>query len=349
MNKARCHLAVLLLTLCALCALTASAQQRRMRLMQWNVENLFDTIANGPTHYADFTPQGDYAWNTLRYRAKLSRLARTIACCGEASPPALVALCEVENDSVLTDLTRRSLLARLGYDYVITHSLDERGINVALLYQPELFRPLTVGCHRVPPPGRHVSPSRDLLHVAGLIPTGDTLDVVVCHLPSQLGGRAAQRYRQAVARRLRLLADSVMQRRRAPHLVITGDFNTAWPDRLFSRHLGCAPLPADTLPLPPARSLLLLTHGLRGRADVAGSYKFQGEWSQLDHFIVSAHMLTAAASLRVQRTACLLADFPHLLETDRGRTTLHPRRTYLGTYYHGGLSDHLPVLLDLWW
>ena len=140
-----------------------------------------------------------------------------------------------------------------------------------------------------------------------------------------------------------------MQPRRAPHLVITGDFNTAWSDRLFSRHLGCVPLPADTLPLPPARSLLLLTHGLRGRADVAGSYKFQGEWSQLDHFIVSAHMLTAAASLRVQRPACLLADFPHLLEIDRGRTTLHPRRTYLGTYYHGGQSDHLPVLLDLWW
>ena len=124
-----------------------------------------------------------------------------------------------------------SLLQSINLSVWIYTTLDERGINVALLYQPELFRPLTVGCHRVPPPGRHVSPSRDLLHVAGLIPTGDTLDVVVCHLPSQLGGRAAQRYRQAVARRLRLLADSVMQRRRAPHLVITGDFNTAWPFR----------------------------------------------------------------------------------------------------------------------
>ena len=53
----------------------------------------------------------------------------------EMDTPALVALCEVENDSVLRDLTRYSVLREAGYRYVITHSPDERGINVALLYQ----------------------------------------------------------------------------------------------------------------------------------------------------------------------------------------------------------------------
>ncbi len=53
--------------------------------------------------------------------------------------PDFVALCEVENDSVLFDLTRRSALRGVNYDYVMTDSPDERGIDVALLYQPSSF------------------------------------------------------------------------------------------------------------------------------------------------------------------------------------------------------------------
>ena len=41
--------------------------------------------------------------------------------------PDFVALCEVENDSVLFDLTRRSALRGVNYDYVMTDSPDERG------------------------------------------------------------------------------------------------------------------------------------------------------------------------------------------------------------------------------
>ena len=52
------------------------------------------------------------------------------------SPMLLVALCEVENDSVLFDLTKRSAIRTAGYEYVMTSSPDERGIDVALMYQP---------------------------------------------------------------------------------------------------------------------------------------------------------------------------------------------------------------------
>ena len=47
--------------------------------------------------------------------------------------------CEVENDTVLRDLTRRSPLKELSYRYVMTHSPDLSGIDVALLYQRDLF------------------------------------------------------------------------------------------------------------------------------------------------------------------------------------------------------------------
>ena len=59
-------------------------------------------------------------------------MARVITAVGEWNPPALVGLCEVENDSVLRDLTRRSPLKELSYRYVMTSSPDLRGIDVAL-------------------------------------------------------------------------------------------------------------------------------------------------------------------------------------------------------------------------
>ena len=37
--------------------------------------------------------------------------------------PDIVGLCEVENDSVLFDLTRRSLLRKARYEYVMTASM----------------------------------------------------------------------------------------------------------------------------------------------------------------------------------------------------------------------------------
>ena len=49
-----------------------------------------------------------------------------------------VALCEVENDSVMRDLTHYSALREADYRYVMTQSPDERGIDVALLYQRNL-------------------------------------------------------------------------------------------------------------------------------------------------------------------------------------------------------------------
>ncbi len=50
---------------------------------------------------------------------------------------------------------------------------------------------------------------RDLLHVSGLLLTGDTLDAIVCHLPSRSGGaKESEPYRLHAARILRTEADS---------------------------------------------------------------------------------------------------------------------------------------------
>ena len=93
----------------------SSAEERiPFRVMSWNVENLFDTHHDTLKNDNEFLPDAIRHWNYTKYKKKLADMARVITAVGEWNPPALVGLCEVENDSVLRDLTRRSPLKELG-------------------------------------------------------------------------------------------------------------------------------------------------------------------------------------------------------------------------------------------
>lgn len=337
----------LLLSLAGLTLL--HAQRWDFRLMEYNVENLFDTLHAPGCQDSDFTPEGSHHWNTPRYWGKLGRLARVIAGAGGATPPDLVALAEVENDSVLSHLTRRTSLSFLGYEYIITHSADVRGINVALLFQPHRFRPVSVDTFRVPPLHPRISPTRDLLHVAGELPWGDTLDVMVCHLPSRRNGRQAERYRNLVCRVVRQKADSLCKVRRKPSVVITGDFNAAYPEKSVKDFLGVV-LPDSVNPVPG--QIYVLSHALHARQGIAGTYKYRGYWNRLDQVFVNGRLLSPSpseAGLRCSPSDCRIVDFGFLLRADPSDEGVRPYPTYRGPFYVGGYSDHLPLMLTLHW
>jgi len=322
--------------------------QTRFRVMEWNAENAFDTLHAEGKADEEFTPAGSHRWTQMRYRAKLARMAKVVAAVGEDKPAALVALTEIENDSVLSHLTRRTRLARLGYEYIGTESEDVRGINVALLYQPHLFLPVSIDTLRFAPPRPNVRPTRDALHVAGLLTTGDTLDVIVCHLPSRKSGRVADLFRQAIGKTLRGFCDSLLCVRQKPSLILTGDFNSWFPERCLSESLGAKPYSADCDP----SSLCLLSYHLKGKGDIQGTYKYQGEWNRLDHFVVSGSLLQKGdrlGELYTLPSACRIVDFDFLLQDEKSGHGVRPFRTFLGTYYQGGYSDHLPLILDLYY
>ena len=350
-ERVRAVLPLLLLALLAWAALSVRAQRHRFRVMQYNVENLFDTCHAAGHADAEFTPSAERRWDSRRYWAKLGRLSRTIAAAGGDAPVALVALCEVENDTVVRDLTRRTLLTRLGYDYRITHCRDARGMNVALLYQPELFLPVGTDSLPVPFDPRHERPTRDILHVAGELQSGDTLDVFVCHLPSRRGGSArTDAYRRRAARLLRRATDSLTILRRRPAMLVMGDFNDEPRNGSLRKELAATspPQPADTAACRPER-LYLLSARLKAPGGVEGTYKFQGRWNRLDHILVNGSLLRPGGPLHTSAAQCRIYAPHFLTEPDPSDGGVKPDRTYLGPVYHGGLSDHLPLVLDLWW
>lgn len=323
---------VLFLFLLLIPAVSVLAQSR-FRVMTYNVENLFDTRHDTLKNDDEFLPEGERKWDSRKYWDKLQKIAKVIAAVGEEQLPDLVALCEVENDSCLTDLTQRSVLRRAGYRYVMTQSRDARGVDVALLYQPARFRPLLVENIDVHPEEIGQKPTRDILHVTGLLQSSDTLDVYVCHMPSRGGGKEeTEPFRIHTASMLRTSVDVILKERKLPHVLIMGDFNDYPHDRSLSQVLK-AQRPAEGKGNPSPNDLYNLSYEIK-----PGTYRYQGEWNTLDHLIVTGNMLPA-------RGRVFMPEW--LLEKDNTYGGYKPFRTYQGPRYLGGYSDHLPVFADL--
>ena len=109
--------------------------QEQFRVMFYNVENLFDTKDDSLKNDNEFLPDGFMRWTPWKYWEKLRNITRVITAVGGMQSPALVGLCEVENDSVIFDLTHRSPLRMQEYAYLVSDSPDERGVDRAAQHQ----------------------------------------------------------------------------------------------------------------------------------------------------------------------------------------------------------------------
>lgn len=309
----RQHYFLYILLITCVCTNPLMAQQR-FTVLSYNIENAFDTIHDEGKNDYEYCADGERKWNQRRLFQKLNGVCKVIAAADEKHPIDLIGLCEVENDTVMQYLTRRTPLSNIGYRYLMTHSQDDRGIDVALLYSPFTFHPIE---NQSIKPAAKKQTTRDILHVAGTLANGDTLDVYVIHLPSKRGGSEGQKLSMSICQQLQAHTDSVRAVRQHPNLLVMGDFN------------------AET----NSQQLKLLTrsHHLIDRTAKLqpGTYKYQGEWSILDH------ILTHTTTLSHQQTRILT--LPFLVEPDPTHGGEKPKRTYLGPAYKGGISDHLPV------
>lgn len=307
-----------------------------MQLLFYNCENLFDPSDNPLTDDDEYTPDGIRHWTSVRQYAKVLNIAKVILAAGEGQAPAIVGLAEVETDSCLFRLTHQTSLREYGYDYIITQSQDTRGINVALLYQADDYRVLGHESLRVQMPAGF-KPTRDMLHAWGRVVGGDTLDVIVCHLPSRRGGAAQSApARKAAHRRLRTAIDSLEAVRQHPHIAVMGDMNDDAALRSLRRNMGFGQC-LHNLMLPLHRQLL------RGKQPY-GTHKYQGEWSILDQLWVDDGLLPSPGN-RLWISDVRIVCYPFMLVDDH--LGHRPMRSFYGYTYEGGFSDHLPIAAQL--
>lgn len=302
------------------------AESQQLTFVELNCENLFDYQDDEGKDDSEYLPEATRHWTKKRYWQKLNNISQSLLSCSEEGIPDLIALCEVENDSVLHDLTKRSLLRNAGYEYIMTSSPDLRGIDVALLYSPFSFKPVKSCFLRVDPISG-MRPTRDILYVSGQVISGDTLHVFVVHFPSRFGGeRYSRPFRKVVADRLCLSLDSIKRLNPDARILIAGDFND--------------PHDSPALKQIYSHNIQNLTKDARGLNGVKGTYRYQGEWGSIDHILSSRALYNKVDTAFVHSPL-------FLLEEEKLYGGYRPRRTYIGMRHQSGFSDHLPLVVRL--
>ncbi len=299
--------------------------------MELNCENLFDCYHDSLKNDYEYLPTGNRRWTPKKYWHKVNSIAKVVIACSpsfdnDTRLPDLVALCEVENDTVMTALTKRSLLRNAHYRYLMTNSEDQRGIDVALLYR-ETFTPIRHYPLRIKRK-EDMRPTRDILYVSGTMNSHDTLHIFVLHAPSRLGGEMKSRpFRMAVAQRLCESTDSITAINPDANIIIAGDFND---------YAGDAPLRAIA-----THNLHDATAKAKGKNGAKGTYRYKGRWGSLDHIFVSE-------TIRQRIHSVYINDMPFLTEDDKTHGGRKPCRTYNGPkYQRNGFSDHLPLVMNI--
>ena len=302
------------------------AESQQLTFVELNCENLFDYQDDEGKDDSEYLPESTRHWTKKRYWQKLNNISQSLLSCSEEGIPDLIALCEVENDSVLHDLTKRSLLRNAGYEYIMTSSPDLRGIDVALLYSPFSFKPVKSCFLRVDPISG-MRPTRDILYVSGQVISGDTLHVFVVHFPSRFGGeRYSRPFRKVVADRLCHSLDSIQRLNPDARILIAGDFNDSHDSPALKQIY--------------SHNIQNLTKDARGLHGVKGTYRYQGEWGSIDHILSSRALYNKVDTAFVHSPL-------FLLEEEKLYGGYRPRRTYIGMRHQSGFSDHLPLVVRL--
>lgn len=322
-----------------------SIEAKNIRIVSYNCENLFDTIHCEGKSDMEFTPLGNKEWSSKKFKRKVRNIASVLTAVGEWEKPAVIGLLEVENDFVLRYLTERTQLAAQNYKFIHNESNDERGIDVAMLYDSTQFRLINTEYLNVDVPEKT---TREILYASGILDNGDTLHVFVNHWPSRYGGEVSSEHRRFnAARVLRAKVDSLFSSNGNANIVIMGDFNdypnnASLKDTLGAKHTLGARFNDSIL----SNSLYNLMYKYFG-LETIGTHYYGGEWGILDHMIVSSSMLDTNSTTYCRPHDVMIYYEDFMLEKN-AKGIMVPKRSFKGNFFsYNGYSDHLPIYLDV--
>ncbi len=335
------NLILYLLPLVAIVCNSCSAQQYKYAgVLFYNVENLFDTIDQPDKIDEEFTPGSEKKWNTERYHTKIEHLGQVFTSVADELP-ILIGLCEIENETVLEDLIHSNNLKAGNYNYIHYDSPDERGIDCAFLYNKTEFKPLASRPVRVELPEDNGGTTRDILFVEGELKLNgqkEKLYIFINHWPSRVEGEEITASRRAIAATtLKHLVDSLNQKYTDPNILIMGDFNDTPYDKSIQQIMGAIEYDGKKT------DECLIDMMTDFQKSNSGSYNFKGNWQCLDQFIIS-ESLYDIKKLEANTVYVIRKDFL-LYHNDKYGDS--PNKTYSGSKYFGGYSDHLPIYMQL--
>ena len=315
----------------------------------WNVENLF-SVEGDPNRIpwlADKLKGELKGWSRTVLDKKLAQLAKVISSMNAGTGPDLLGLCEVENKSVLEQLV--AALKPLGRAYKVVHhdTPDQRGIDVAYLYDSAKFttKAKETFSHTL----LRRTGTRDLLQTSFYTKPGKhRLVAIANHWPSRSGGQyESEPYRMLAGETLSYWLERIREVLKQqptdpePAVLVMGDFN----DEPFHRSMTEYALGQRVDRLVKSKRaespyLLNLTWSLM--ASGGATHVFEGERTMLDQLLVNRGFFSDESPWRVKESSTEIVLFPEQLDRN-GAPRRFGRPSLKSSFDDTGFSDHLPV------
>lgn len=306
----------------------------------WNVENLFDVegALDRPVWLARNLKQELAGWNEPVLAHKIAQLSRVIMGMNAGQGPDLLGVCEVENRAVLVKLT--TALAALGRSYEIAHAdtADQRGIDVAFLYDPLRYEEREQFHHVI----LKRTATRDLFQVNFAVrASGRELIVIGNHWPARSEGQLeSEPFRIIAGETLAYWHQRIREiKGKDAAIIVMGDFNDEPFDRSV-RDYALGSYDREKVMRSDTPRLFNLMWPLMGKR--RGSHYFDNFACVLDQFMVSRGLLQAGAPFAVLEDTVAI-------EQPAGMVT---KGAYPGPVRYGrpsgglnqdGFSDHFPI------
>jgi hypothetical protein len=280
------------------------------------------------------------------YKKKIKNMARVVASIGSDkanNSPAIIGVCEIENRAVLVDLVNDPLLLTKDYGIIHFEGPDRRSIDVALLYQKALFKPLNSSSHELliyDAVTRKRVYTRDQLLVTGKL-DGDLIHILVNHWPSRSGGEAKSRSKRVSAARLnKRIIDSIQSVNPYAKIFAMGDLNDNPTNKSIKDALKAKKNKED-VPLKGIYNPFEKMFSEKGY----GTTAYRDAWSLFDQIMMTQPLLEDNySSYRFWLAGIYNKAY---LTTKRGRYKGYPFRSFADGGYTGGFSDHFPVYVYL--
>ncbi len=349
-------ISIYILALSLLLPANALAQRDRSYVIGfYNLENLFDTYHDEGKNDYEYLPDGANQWTEVKYDKKLHNMASVIKAIHDDNKVwhAVLGVSEIENRHVLEDLVSMPEIADANFQIVHYDGPDRRGVDVALLYRPSVFRvlesksiPFTFEDSEVQfemtPEEQADFRTRDILMVRGLL-GGEMFAFFVAHLPSRNGGKGGDlrsrggeiMYRESM---------KLMERYPEIKIVAMGDMNDNPSDPSMAYYMrGKEKIEevGETDFFSPFLSMLKAGYG---------SLAYQGEWNIYDILVVNASLAhPAKGTLGIipivkNRFYGRIFHKPFMTQQE-GQYKGTPFRTSSGGAFIGGYSDHYPTYI----
>ena len=338
---------IILLFLLAASNTSFSQEKYKIRTVAfYNLENLFDT-ENDTLINDEASPIMEMKTDReVVYQKKLNNMAKVISEIGvkeSNNTPVILGVAEIENRQVLEDLISNEKLKDKNYGIIQYDSPDLRGIDVALLYQPNYFRPTH---HEVfelriwDADGTRIH-TRDQLLVSGYL-DDELIHVIVNHWPSRRGGEKRSRPKREKAAYLTTqIVEKIKLSDPNPKILIMGDLNDDPHNSSLKKVLKTKKKKKKVKEgdiYNPYEDMFRRGHN---------TLVYRDNINLFDQIMFTSPLLTTKKDYSTFKMWKANVFNPQYLTNQTGKYKGYPYRSFVGSNWNGGYSDHYPVYIYL--